>query len=587
MDKLLYWSDIPGLHAWAVWTVLAILLAWTVWSAWAADVRGGHYCNAVGDVWFLAMVCMFVLLARWPSLFHMVGYSIDEDQFVAAARVLQMDPVFFRSVETASSGPFNIYPLLLPSLLGIEPGLFTLRVVGVIMIGGTIVCVFYSVFELAGGSIARAATLALAIFFGGVTFWDFLHYTSELTPMFLFSIGMLGVFSIAMRSNMSAEVSIGFTILASLALSLMPLAKLQASYLGIFGGLCLLVAILTRSGLSIQLRLVWAFGACFSASIAPLLFALWMVWHGTFDYFIQSYFGNAIAYVEAGDSGSFLELFAKTIAGSSEFRVFATGWACVMIVLVVASVCLKKKPSLRAVVLGIFVVSMLAVTIYTIVSPRRSWAHYLLFAPAPMVLCLGVVARFASKRWESENKNSGATSRYARSLVVVCILIGAALPMVVLSASQPNPWVGNARVWDRLLKMPFSPVGKAIQSAAINTNGLLAVWGYNPNYYVESGLNQATRLSISTPQFNQNNLQEFFRSTYLEDLKKNKPGIFVDAAVKGQFPAMDDAERFRHELVPEVGRFVTENYDLVKVVDGVRIYRWRPSSDVRLTGGER
>jgi hypothetical protein len=507
----------------------------------------------------------------------MTGYSIDEDQFVAAARVLQKDVVFFRSVETASSGPLNIYPLLLPVLFGIEPGLFSSRCVGVVMICGSLICVFCSVHLMAGGAVARGTTLGLSAFYSFVTFWDFMHYASELTPMFLFSLGMLAAFAIAMRQDMSTGVSVTLTMVSALALSLMPLAKLQASYLGIFGGVFLIIVILTRSRWSIPYRLVLALVGCVTALVAPLLFAAWMLRHGAFDYFVKAYFGNAIAYVEAGWQSSPLELFSRTVGNSSEFGVFAAGWVFAMAVLVSVAISPGRKPDRFILADALFVMTLLAVTVYTIVAPRRDWPHYLLFAPAPMILCLGVAARRALLRWSCTIPNLGQNLKYAQSFIVLLILLCVVTPMFVIRSSRPNPWVGHAQVWDPLLKSAFSPVGKAIKSASKGTNELLTVWGYNPNFHVETGLDQATRLSISTPQFNSNSLRDFFRSTYLEDIRKNKPGVFADAAVKGQFPAMDDSGRFKHEMIAELGEFIADNYELVNVVQGVRIYRWRSS----------
>ena len=68
---------------------------------------------------------------------------------------------------------------------------------------------------------------------------------------------------------------------------------------------------------------------------------------------------------------------------------------------------------------------------------------------------------------------------------------------------------------------------------------------------------------------------EFFRRTCLEDLKKNRPEFFADATSRNQFPSMNDPDKFRHELVPELAGFISENYEMAGEVEGVRIYRLR------------
>lgn len=163
----------------------------------------------------------------------------------------------------------------------------------------------------------------------------------------------------------------------------------------------------------------------------------------------------------------------------------------------------KRRPDFNT--MAIVALLLLVITFYTMVSPKRGWPHYLLFASLPMAFMLAVAAGAAAARWTG----------IASVKLAICILILAVgvVPLTVWRVYHPNPWVGNARAWHHRLQAPFTSVGLVIAQASQGTNGFLAVWGYNPNYNVETGLKQSTRLSISSPQFNENSMQEFFRAT--------------------------------------------------------------------------
>jgi hypothetical protein len=78
--------------------------------------------------------------------------------------------------------------------------------------------------------------------------------------------------------------------------------------------------------------------------------------------------------------------------------------------------------------------------------------------------------------------------------------------------------------------------------------------------------------------FNDNPLQPFFVSTYIEDLKRNKPDVFVDAVAPGSF-MMSVPGQHAFERIPEVADYIRANYSLSRDVNGVRIFR-RNKSDV-------
>ncbi len=83
-------------------------------------------------------VCLF--LCRYPILLA-PELNPDEGQFIASAHKLFYDGNFFRSVDCGTSGPLNIYPLMLPAIFGFSPDYASSRVLGLIL-------VFFSIYLL-------------------------------------------------------------------------------------------------------------------------------------------------------------------------------------------------------------------------------------------------------------------------------------------------------------------------------------------------------------------------------------------------------------------------------------------------------
>jgi hypothetical protein len=156
-----------------------------------------------------------------------------------------------------------------------------------------------------------------------------------------------------------------------------------------------------------------------------------------------------------------------------------------------------------------------------------------------------------------------------RGFVLGLVLIIAAGPMVYARLQSPNSWAGLAEKWG---SEKTGVIAQRILEVS-GGEGRLCIWGYNPTYYSETGMVQATRLSTSGGLIGNHPLRPFFLLTYLHDLTKNKPSVFVDAVAPDQFVIMTSREEHGHEVVPEVREFVAAHYELFDEIKGVRIYR--------------
>ena len=564
LDSLLYWSDSEVLYRIISFGLLALLAILVIWPA--ATNKTGR----MGAAFFVLVLCAFVILARWPGLFYPRGFNPDEDQLVAAARALVLDPVFFRSAEAGSSGPLNVYPLLTSLAFGGWPTLFSARLVGLAMICLALVALYFAGRAVFSESLARFGAMLPSVFFGLTNFWDFTHYTSEHVPMALMAVGWALSAWAVFREGLPFQRRVFIACLAACVYSMVPFAKLQASMAAVGAAAILVVGIFVQGG-SLRERLAGVGVVCAAGFVIPVGLVGFFAANGALEYFWMSYIQNALAYQGSGYRGVSamkmlgMILFAKPPMRPDDFLWFSLGWAflALMGVLALAGVRQRSAPWRLWAFLA-YALVLLGLGFLTVTSPQRNYPHYLLFLPVVMGLVVMALLGVLGGKLGSTRPLTGAVA------MGVIFLIGVG-PMVIARFQSPNSWAGLAEKW--AAEKPGA-IGRKVLEAS-GGEGRLCVWGYNPTYYSETGMVQATRLSTSGALFNENPLKPFFLATYIDDLQRNRPLVFVDAVAPDQFVMMTKREEHGHEKIPEIRDFVAVNYTLFEEIDGVRIYKWK------------
>lgn len=575
-----YWSDNFYLYhsvTWILWLSGLALVFSPLLRERAADRPNASSVAHFSTVLFLLAVWLYIFSARWPALFGPGAYNPDEDQLLAAARSLNRDLVFFRSAECASSGPMNVYPLLLPCLAGYSPTFFTGRLVGLFMVAGSVSSLYVAAKAAFSEPVARACTFAVATLLGSTYFWDFRHFTSEHPPVFYLSVAWAAVAWLAVPGKIAPKWRAPAAAVAAVFISLVPLAKLQGIYLALFSGFLLLCALAFCPGNSARRRAFELGVAVIAALAVPAFFALLFQVCGVLEYAWSSYIGNALAYQGAGTPLlAKARFFCGMLANEGPLRatdlsLFVAGNLCAQLLLLLALLVPPRKPP--GYLMPIFAAAgfvMFLVAAYTTTSTLRHFPHYLYFLPLPAAFVSSALLQCLWDRIGIPENPSNAAPWFRLCGLSIFLLIVAA-PAAEFRRQHPHPHVGRARQWSETKQV--SPIAKQIINAAAGGNQFLAVWGYNPRYYSETGLLSATRLSTSSAILNDNSLRGFFLKTYLNDLKANRPSVFVDAVAPGQFLLMTDPATQGHEQVPEIREFVEQNYTLVEEIEGVRIYR--------------
>jgi hypothetical protein len=569
---MFYWSDSPVVYNWILWggwIVLLFLSCGPFLFPKGSTSNTSRPClrkTILHPVVFGMVVGLWIMLARWPGLFYPVGFNIDEDQFLAAARATVMDPVFFRGAEAGSTGPMNIYPLLWPAAFGQLPSLFSVRLTGLLMLGVGLGSLYAGARTVWDEGAVRVAIVFVASFFGFISYWDFAHYTSEHASIFYFCVGWGVILRFLGNNPPKGPYGKLLAFLGGVSLGLIPLAKLQGAVWALVSGL-VLVGVLWLYGKSraesLKLCIAAILGGMLCTTVLVLLFSV----GGVFDYFWSSYILNAIDYKGQGLSGwrkdqLFRELlFAADPMRPRDFLVYGAAWLGFFVVATLSLIRLRFRDvnwEWRFFILWCACWVNLGLALWTVLAPQRNYPHYLLYLAVPMALVLIPTLNWLRSKWNFP---------CAIATLCCCILL---LPLAGWRWTHPHNWSLAGPSW----RNPnHGEIASAILDAAQGGNGVLTVWGYNPVYHTKTGLIQGTRLATSSVFFNENALQEIFLRTFMYDLEKNQPSVFVDAVADGQFVMMTDRSKHGHEQIPEVADFVSKNYALFAEVDGVRVFR--------------
>lgn len=108
----------------------------------------------------------------------------------------------------------------------------------------------------------------------------------------------------------------------------------------------------------------------------------------------------------------------------------------------------------------------------------------------------------------------------------------------------------------------------------------MAIWGWAPVYFVQSGLRCATRDVIGFYVLNPQAHYDHYRKTYLQDIQQAKPRFFVDAVGTGFYcPTWPHpVEKARYTMDAALAAYIDAHYHLhseiipARGAPAVRIY---------------
>ncbi len=558
MESLLYWSDQRPLYFLVAY---GGAIGLCLFAAWPAISRGKQHPWKEGLL-FLVLLGLWMVAARWPGLFYFLPFDPDEAQFVAAAQTLANQPVLYRMADGATGGPLVIYLAGISWLAGTVPSLFDARLAAVVLawLGA---CAIYAGIKTTGDELAaRLGALAAALFYGLTSFWNFVHYNSELLPSTLCAWATAG-FLYMLRSEHANGGNRWKTAawLSGFLLSMVPFSKLQAVPLALTIGV-----LITMRGIWI-LRGQWLalvrFLIALTASVLafPTAFFLLVFLGGAFDYFFQSYISNNLLYAGSGYSTRFA-VAGRLLQTGADMVPWIGGVFGTLLVAFGIGLAMRKGNRFQGILVPIVCLSLAGISVFCVLAPSRDYMHYLLLVPMPLSFAMGAVIA-----WMLASREVFSAPNFSR-LLAPALLVVALLPFFFQEARSGEPWAGSARYWNN---KPLTGIRAEIKKRSQSPSDGLLVWGYVPELNVTTGILQASRLSITSAQIQENALTPFYRKALMEDLYLRPPKFVVDAVCEEGF-LFTDNKLYGPQCFQEFAEFLNSRYHPVGKFSGMTLY---------------
>jgi hypothetical protein len=587
--------------------------------AFLASGRMRDAVNRFCPPWLYSVLLVFALfLIRLPTLLPGT-LNPDEGMFLAGAMKLRHYPVFWESLDGTTSGPLNYYPLTLMNLLGLPLDFATARLLNVICVGGAIAVVYGIARLLMADWSARLTplpALAAAMLFRSPYF---LHYSSECVSVLMIAFATWLLFADHLSARASLPRGLGIGAVAAF----LPLAKIQAAPIALIVAIGGIVhGLLTNQPQKWRRALYVLMGL--AAGAATLGFFL--IAFGVFGPFWQSYvamnFLHAnmyppvslksflsfclfwdIKWYAAGMVAWLVYLFVSSYfpwGRRKGYRLGANQFIGTLVAVTMlyyagvwwfsSSPGFTLEPALSSLLVGltagliwtvlryraivlklcfldIFVFCLLASSLYAVYRPRSLFYHYLVFLVFPIAL---VGARTFGWSLRVLKSTDGTDTRLAALRIAglfVLLTLGLSFFPRRKELMRTRSEKGMALLPAQLECAPCQ-----LMNQFAKPGDLVAVWGWAPELYVETGTLPATRDSHTPFQMTYGGpLLGYFRDRFMEDLQLHPPKVFVDAVGPGQFN-YHDRDAYGYETFPALREYVDRNFYLAGDLDGVRVF---------------
>lgn len=561
MRDFLYWSDNRPLYLIVVFGgILGLFL-----KASLPAFRDSKKVSFRKPSWFFVILLgSWMVAARWPSYFYPSPFECDEAQTLAAAQTLAQQPVLYRIADGASAGPLVIYCAGLSWIFGVSPTLFVARLTVVLFswIGAS--AIYFGIRTTGIEAAARLAALAVAFFYGLTEFWNYAHYNSEILPSTLCAVAtacLLGMFSKVPEPGRKQTNWRTLASLAALLLSMVPFAKLQLVPLALSIGLVVYARGLWIMEFRWRPVVGYTVQLAMSVLLFPVIFFLFIYFGGSFDYFYHSYITNNLLYAASGYASHWF-VVGKLIKNGSEMIPWGMGMLISTLIFVILGIASNNEKSTKKITPAILCMVFAGVATYCVLAPSRDYMHYLLLLPMPLSFAMGTVMA-----WMMQGANESPKIKIG-SMLAPFVLLGAMFPYLSGEIRSGMPWAGMAYHWSQ---NPLNEIAAELKKRSHTPSDGLLVWGYHPELNIQSGIMQATRLSTTSAQIQQNALTPFYRKTLLEDVQNHPPRFIVDDVCKGAFMYQEHS-LYGPQCFPEFKEFLDSHYKLVGTYSGMQLY---------------
>jgi hypothetical protein len=252
---------------------------------------------------------MTTVYFRLPTLW-LGELNVDESQEIASAMTLVHDPVYWRSVDMGTHGPFSTYPLLVPHVLGFPVGYASAKLMGLLMLVLGLVFMLLFFRRVMSEKLSMIGVLPVLVFICLPGADDFIAYNAEF-PVALYTA--LSVYAIG-NIILSSKENLGrCCYFSGLIIGCAPFIKMQSAPIAfsLFTFACLLV-MYTRKNFGDRAKYLTTL-ACGCVTVTALV-GVYLWYFKLFDEFRIRYLQGQVHYASGSDSWlGKLTVFARSL----------------------------------------------------------------------------------------------------------------------------------------------------------------------------------------------------------------------------------------------------------------------------------
>ncbi len=494
------------------------------------------------DVLVCALIVVALLAIKRPALLCPIELNVDESQLIVQATRYERDIVPWRAVDGTSSGPITPWVLLAAHQVGVPFSYPGARLVGLLALGCVVATTYLSLRRFAPRrEAALVAGLGLFVL-GGAISWDFMELTSEQVPAAALALGTCAAIWAAARPRGALTALMAAGLLAGAV----PWAKLQ----GVPPAAALGVVLLWQAWQVARVRGVA--GVLIALVLPSVAILALVVAGGAWRDFWQSYIVANASYAGAFTWRS-LGVRERIVFFESEISGLLQAVVLLGVVVVLRRHAAGAAPQSAAQRLaGVLALLGAVAALFCCIRPQTVFPHYRIWLIGPLLLSAGVLLRQAV-----------ASAARGWKFAAFACLLG---PVAMHAARYFEEWRFSqteiARFTATADANPARFLARAIRTKAPNAR-TLAVWGWMPALYLESGLRCTTRHAIGHYLIEPGPSRDYLRSTFLADLRTERPDVIVDAVASGAFTWLWEPKDNGIESFPAFAAYVGENYVLV------------------------
>ncbi len=526
---------------------------------------------------FYVLLALLLFLGRSPSFLAM-ELNPDESIFLAGAITLQEEPVFWRDVDTTTSGVLlYLAPLLLP-LLGLPLGYGPYRFLAVILLMGIFLFCGGTVRRLFSGKIERVTLAPFACYYALMPYRLLLAHNTEFIPLLL----LAGAIYLLVRSLCRDDrISWGSLVGAGLLLGLVPHSKAQAVLAGLYvaaaGGGLLLWRLRQANWKN---RAAYA-GAFIIAGLFPTLVVLIYVQiYQTWETFIWNTVTinamySEVTWIRFEDMG--VEKSRFWMAGHVfEFlgqMPFLREFLGLLVLTCFSAFGYSLSSAYRRKLLGkgqwLFVALAalgLGVMFFTVIFPGRAYLHYMEFLILPLVYLLAGALAVMFGRGPATSEPpmpdlAGPKNRQA--LVLLWVFLGLMLAPASVALSRPHTFLplttGEEPAPER--RNPVLHLMRALSQPGDR----LVVYGFAPKFHVLTGIPQGYPTTVLEYAISPVLGKTWDRDRFQRQMPADPPEFFMEIVDKTTPPEEEGEAEFLQQ-------FLADNYVQIIEIQNYRIY---------------